>query len=290
MMAIPTIALLVLREASRRKLLLALVLLTVVLALFTGWGFHKILTVRCGTAGQQRPCSATEMRAGFAALLILLVFMFSWVLGLAAALVAAPAISSDIESGIVLAILPRPIRRSDMILGKWLGLSLLVLIYGGLAMTMEFVIVHIAAGYTPPHPVLATLFVVAEGIAVVTLTMLTSTRLPAMTCGIISVILFGLVWMGGVAGTIGTAFSNQAIENVGTVSTLIFPTDGLWRGALYNLEPAAFIALNTGTDRAASANPFAVASPPPTPYLVWVLAWGVVVLGVAIFSFNRREL
>lgn len=289
-MAIPTIALLVLREASRRKLLLALLVLTIVLALFTGWGFHKILTVRCGNAGQQRACSASELRDGFVVLLILLVFMFSWVLGLAAALVAAPAVSSDIESGIVLAMLPRPIRRSDVILGKWLGLSVLVLIYGGLAMALEFVIVEIAAGYMPPHPVLATLFVVAEGIAVVTLTMLTSTRLPAMTCGIVSVILFGLVWMGGVAGSIGVAFSNQAIENVGTVSTLIFPTDGLWRGALYNLEPAAFIALNTGVGRAASANPFAVSSGPPTPYLIWVLAWGIVVLSLAIYSFNRREL
>ena len=53
-------------------------------------------------------------------------FMFSFVLALGAAFVGAPSIHNDVESGVMLAILPRPVRRSEVVLGKWLGLALLI--------------------------------------------------------------------------------------------------------------------------------------------------------------------
>ena len=49
---------------------------------------------------------------------------------------------------------------------------------------------------------------------------------------LVAAVLFGLVWMGGIVGSIGTAFHNGAVENIGTVSSLILPSDGLWRGAV----------------------------------------------------------
>jgi ABC-type transport system involved in multi-copper enzyme maturation permease subunit len=136
---------------------------------------------------------------------------------------------------------------------------------------------------------MATLYVIAEALAVLTLALAVSTRLPAITGGIIVLAAFGLVWMGGIAGAIGTAFRNAAIENVGTVTSLVLPSDGLWRGALYYLEPAVFIAANTSS-REASANPFSATAPPTTPYMIWCVAWIVAVLGLAIWSFSRREL
>jgi ABC-type transport system involved in multi-copper enzyme maturation permease subunit len=288
-MAILTIARLTLREASRRKLLIAVAILTILLAVLSDWGFHRLLELPCGDGGRVRPCSASELRLVASTMLILLAFMFSFILALGGAFVAAPSVANDVESGILLSMLPRPIRRSDVILGKWLGLCVLLALYAGLASIIEFVLAGWTLNYVPPHPVLATIFIVGEGIAILTLTLLGSTRLPAMTCGIIVLVLFGMAWVTGIIGGVGAAFHSQGVQDIGTVSSLILPTDGLWRGAIYNLEPAAFVAAGDAT-RDSSGNPFFAGSPPATAYVLWSLGWIAAMLSLATWSFRRREL
>lgn len=285
-MATLIMARLTLRETSRRKLLLVLATLTVIVAVLTAWVFHKLLELPCGGTVSRHTCQTLVA----ATLLILLYFVFSFVLALGAAFIAAPAISGDIESGILLSIVPRPIRRSDVIFGKWLGLGLLLAAYGGGASALELILLKISFGYVPPHPIIATLFILAEGAAVLTLALLISTRLSGIVGGVIALALFGASWLGGVVGAIGAAVNNHSIQNIGTVMSLIMPTDGLWRGAIYNLQPVAMIVSEDAAGRAASANPFFVSTPPTTPYLLWCLLWGVVLLGLATWSFARREL
>jgi len=111
-------------ESSRRKLLLALVILTAIVITGTAWGFDRLWTIRQGG----RLIGPTEVHLVAAALLIVIAFMFSAVLALSASLVGSPAISADVESGLTLSILSRPVRRSDLVLGKWLGLGLLVVV------------------------------------------------------------------------------------------------------------------------------------------------------------------
>ncbi|HUX88532.1 MAG TPA: ABC transporter permease subunit, partial [Chloroflexota bacterium] len=127
-MAIWTIVRLTLKEASRRRLLHAAVLLTFVMVGFTGWGFSRLTTLTCGG----HACPDSEIRITAAVLLILIAYMFNFILAIGAAFIAAPAIAGDIESGLFLAILPRPIRRSEVVLGKWLALVILVAGYAAL--------------------------------------------------------------------------------------------------------------------------------------------------------------
>jgi len=284
------IARLTLRETSRRKLLLAVAILTVVVAILSGWAFHKLLSLPCGPDYNPQPCSVATDKVIAATLLILLMFMFSFVLALGAAFIAAPSIINEVESGVMLAMLPRPLRRSEVVLGKWLGLAALLAAFAGLSCGLEFVIMKIAVDYVPPHPLLAIVFVVVEALVVLTLALAASTRIPAMTGGIVVVVLFGMAWMAGIAGAVGAAFHSPAIQNIGTVASLIFPTDGLWRAAIYALEPAATIIAQAQGGRAASGNPFFVTSGPAGAYIGWTIAWIMAVLGVAIWSFNRREL
>jgi ABC-type transport system involved in multi-copper enzyme maturation permease subunit len=289
-MVILTIARLTLREASRRRLILAVFLLTVILAVLTGWAFHRLLQLPCNSDnGVSQSCSGAQLRLISATLLILLAFMFSFVLAVGAAFIGAPTIAGDVESGVLLAMLPRPIRRSDVVLGKWLGLATLLGIYAAIACGVEFTIVKISLGYVPPHPIVAILFLIAEALCVLTLALAASTRIPTMTCGIVVIVLFGLTWMSGIAGAVGAAFHSRAIENIGTVGSLIFPTDGLWRATIYNLEPVAILAAGSAS-REASGNPFFVTAGPSTAYLFWTLGWFAVVLGVGLWSFSRREL
>src|SRR5438046_3226523 len=133
----------VVSEARRRRLLLALLLLTIVVIALTVWGVSRIDDLR--NAGQ--PLSEAQKKTIVSQLLILVMFMFSWVLSLAAVFVAAPAVSGEVESGIALAILARPISRAEYVVGKWLGLVALVLGYAIAAAVIELVAVQAVRGY-----------------------------------------------------------------------------------------------------------------------------------------------
>jgi ABC-type transport system involved in multi-copper enzyme maturation permease subunit len=275
----------VVSEARRRRLLLALLLLTIVVIVLTVWGVSRVDDLR--NSGQ--PLSDAQKKTIVSQLLILVMFMFSWVLSLAAVFVAAPAVSGELESGIALAILARPVSRAEYIFGKWLGLVALVVAYGVAAAVVELVAVQAVSGYQPPHPAEFLGFVLGEGIVILTVALLLSTRVAGMVGGVIAAILFGIAWMGGIVGGVGAAFNNATITHVGTATKLILPTDGLWRGAVWSLEPSIVIAAQSGLGPAVAANPFFAAEPPPAAYVIWAIAWIAAMLLLAIWSFRSRE-
>src|SRR5438309_11919401 len=133
------IARLTIQEASRRRLLLALVSLSLIVVGFSAWGFHKITEL--AQPGEAQLISSQ--------LLIVVTFMFSGVLALSAAVVAGPLISSEVESGLLLAVLARPVRRSEVVIGKWLGLAVLVFVYAACSAFLELAAVNWATGYLP---------------------------------------------------------------------------------------------------------------------------------------------
>lgn len=280
-----TIARLTVQEVVRRRLVLALLLLTGGAIALTGWGFARLT----GVHPRGRPVTPAELALFTSQLLIFVFFMFSAVLGLGAVMVASPAISAEIESGQILAILARPIARAEVILGKWAALSGLAILYAALASGAELLVVRVLTGYLPPHPYAVVGFVAAEGVILVTLTLLLSVRLSGMTAGIVALVMFFMAWMGGIAGAVGTALGNTGVETAGTISRLALPTDGLWRGAIYNAEPEAVLAVASGS-REAAANPFTATASPSTAYLVWALLWIVLVVALTTWSFRRREL
>jgi len=108
------IARLTVQEASRRKLLLALVILTLIVVGISAWGFYKITTV---TGPNGKPPSHEEVIIVSSQLLIFVTFVYSGVLALSAAVVAGPLISNEVESGLILSILARPVRRSEIVIG-----------------------------------------------------------------------------------------------------------------------------------------------------------------------------
>ncbi len=286
-MATFIIARLTILEATRRRLVLALVVLTLVVIGLTGWGFQHLTHL---TAGSGRQFAPEEVRLGVAQVLILVEFMFSGVLALSAVVAAAPAVSGDIESGLALAILARPVGRHEVVVGKWLGLATLILIYTVAASALELAVVGLVSGYSPPAPVPAVAYLVAEGVVIMSLTLLLSTRLSGMTAGVIALVLFFVAWMGGIAGTIGAVFNNAGIRNAGTISQLILPTDALWRGSVFNLEPAFYRAIVGGTGPAKGGDPFFVSQPPSVAYLTWAAVWLVLIVAGAAWSFRRREI
>ncbi|MFN2591400.1 MAG: ABC transporter permease subunit [Candidatus Dormibacteria bacterium] len=274
-----------LKEASRRRLLLTLGVITLVAVVLCWWGFSRLATFTRHGA----PLGESERLLLASELLRLVTFAGSFVLVCGAVFAAAPTIASEVEAGIASAISARPIRRWEIVAGKWLGLAVVIVGFTGLAGLLELLAVRAGSGYWPPAPVQMLAYLAAEALVILSLALLLSTRIAAMASGVIGVGAFALAWIGGILGGIGAAVDNALAANIGRITALVIPTDGLWRGAVYSMEPAAEIAAS-GATPAVSANPFFAARPPLFAYLLWTAFWILGVVTLAAWSFSRREL
>jgi len=273
------IAGLTVKEAVRRRLVLAFVAISAVIVGLSAWGFDRLTRANNLTSG--------ETHIAVPDALILFMFMFSFVVALSASAIASPSISMEVESGVLMTVVTRPIRRTEVLLGKWLGLAALLAGYAIVVCALEFAVVDWVSGYLPPNPVVATMYLLTEGTLLLTLALFLSTRMPVIAAGVIGVAVFGAGWLAGVVGTLGTTFHISALRTLGAVGRLLIPTDGLWHGAIYYLEPSA---LTSGQLVEAGNGPFYALTAPSWPYLLWVVCWFLIVMTASVISFERREL
>jgi ABC-type transport system involved in multi-copper enzyme maturation permease subunit len=286
MNAVLTIAGLTVVEAARRRIVWVLLALTLLTVALTTWGVERLVSLaRVGSSNE------LAIFVGISQMLILVAFMFSFVLAMTAAFLGAPAIAADLESGVAHAILARPIRRADLVVGRWLGLVAIVVAYTAASGLLEIAGVQLVTGYAPPQPLLAVGFLGGQAVVLLTIAILLSTRLPAIAAGAICAVLFGLGWMAGAFAGIGRALDAGPLVAAADASRWLLPTDGLWRGTIYALEPPAvvFVALGRG-GAVAQANPFFATAAPSTEFLAWSAAWVVLVLALSVLSLSRRDL
>ena len=279
--AISIMARLTLREAFRRRLLWVLVGLTVLIVVLTWWAFGRIAEVS--------PITGPVQILGISQVTVMLAFMFSFVLAMTAVFAGSPAIGSDIESGLLLAVLARPIRRSEVLLGRWLGLAVVLVAYALVAGYLELGAVVAATGYVPSDPLAGPIYLAGESLILLTLAIVISTRVASVAGGAIAVVAYGLAWMAGVMGGVGTALDNKVLHFVGVVARLILPSDVLWRGSAGALSPTDSVLTAGGV----SANlyrfsPFS-GTAPSLPWLAWCVVWIVGALAFGIVLLRNRE-
>ncbi len=279
---IVTMATLTLRETARRRVVRALAALTIGLLALSALGFSK-LAAETEAGG----LTTGEARLAASQVLNLVMFGMSLIAALGTAFVAGPTVAGEIESGQALAMLARPVRRSAVLVGKWLGLVGFGSAFVVLAGIAQFVVVWATAGHWPPDPVGGLALLAAQTTALLTLSLLLSTAISPMASGIVAVGLFGTAWIAGVVGGVGQALGNETVERVGTVSRVLLPTDGLWRGAMYAFQDASVL-VQLGAD--VDGFPFLSTTGLTPAYLAWAVAWIALVLGLAAMALQRRDL
>jgi ABC-type transport system involved in multi-copper enzyme maturation permease subunit len=174
-----------------------------------------------------------------------------------------------------------------MLAGKWLGLVVFGSGFVSLAGFAQFLIVRATVGYWPPHPLTGLALLAVQTTVLLTLGLLLSTAVSPMASGIVAVGLFGATWIAGVVGSVGEALGNESMAQVGTVSRMLLPTDGLWRGAMNSFQDPALLAqVGTGIEE----SPFLSMAPLTGAYLGWAVIWIAAVLSLAALAFQRRDL
>jgi hypothetical protein len=121
-----------------------------------------------------------------------------------------------------------------------------------------------------------------EGLLLMTLSIAGGTRLSTVTNGVAVFGLFGLAFIGGWVEQIGTLAGNDAARTIGTVASLVMPSESLWQLAAYHMQP--------GVMRELSLTPFSPASVPTPAMVAWAGGYLLAALGGALLAFRRRPL
>lgn len=279
------IAALTIVEISRRRFALMALLGTVAVAALTGWGLHAL---HAGGGEHHRSMTPLEARAAGAMVLPLIAYLFSFVLAFAATMLAATMLTAEVESGVLLPVLSRPLSRASVVIGKAMGLAVVLIAYAGISGLVEFAVVDATMGFIPPHPFTAVAALAGVALVMMAFTLVLGARLQTIASGIVSVLCFGVGWMVGIAASIGSAFHNEALLHAGTIAQLLLPADALWRVAVYQLEPTATVA-QLAANNGGWAGPFFVITPPPPAMVIWSVLWIAAMLAIAAKSFSTRD-
>src|SRR5258708_371389 len=144
------IARLTIGETARKRILWVLIALALAAVALTAWGVTLLIA-----AARDAHATDLQIKLGVSQILIFIAFQFGFVLAMTAAFLGSPAIAADLESGVAQAMLARPIRRSDLVVGRWLGLAAVVVAYAVSSALLEIVAIGFVSLYYPPHPFLA---------------------------------------------------------------------------------------------------------------------------------------
>ena len=200
-----------------------------------------------------------------------------------AVLVSVTTISGEIESHTIDAIVTKPIPRWQVVVGKWLGFAVLVLGYLAMLVGGLMLIVYLRSGFYMDNIVRGVLMMALAALLVLTMSIAGGTRLSTIANGVLTFMLFGIAFLGGLVEQVGALIRNTAAVNVGIVSSLIMPADSLWKKATAYFQPS-------DVTNPFELGPFAAITEPSTLMVVYAVLYLVVLLAFSLWSFSRRDL
>lgn len=270
------------REAIRRRIVLTGLILGLCFLIIFSIGFSMIyknmgMEVERNSALRsvaQKEASNFLLLAGLYAVAFLSVAM--------GALLSADTLAGEINSGTIQTIVTKPLRRSDVVVGKWLGFAGLLGLYSLLMSGGTVLSVFLQSGYHAPNILIGVFLVYMEALLVMTVSLACSSAMPALATGGVVFGLYGLAFIGGWIEQIGSFFQNQTAIQVGIVTSLIIPTEALWRRATYEMQSPLTAALQM--------TPFSTVSVPSILMIVYAFVYLAVMLIAAVNTFQHRDI
>ncbi len=278
-MATFVIARLTIREAQRRRLLWVALIMGAAFLLVFAIGFHFIqLDLERFPQGGEQPSfvSALLLTAGLYAVNLLV--------NVVAVLVSVTTVSGEIESHTIDAIVTKPIPRWQIVLGKWLAFAVLVLFYLAALAGGLMLIVYLRSGFYFDNIGRGALMMALAALLVLTVSIAGGTRLSTIANGVLTFMLFGLAFLGGLVEQVGALIRIQAAVNVGIISSLIMPSDSLWKKAV------AYFQAGQASNNPFELGPFAAITEPSSFMVVYAIGYLIILLLLALRSFSRRDL
>lgn len=284
MSAIAIISRLTFREAIRRRIMLAGLVLGIAFVILYSIGTHFIFGQIAADTAANMPSqmAANIMKAESTNTFMMMGLYAATFLSIAmAALLGADTLAGEISSGTIQTIATKPIRRADVVLGKWLGFTELLGLYvlllcGGIVLST-----FIQSGHLPKNLVIGLGLIYMESVLVMTITLMLSAAFPALATGGIVFGLYGLAFIGGWVEQFGGLLQNDTAIKVGITTSLLIPSESLWRRAAFEMQTPI-----TGT----FGSPFTSTSVPSLLMIGYAFVYLLVVLLIAVRIFQSRDL
>jgi Cu-processing system permease protein len=269
------------REAVRKRMILGVLLLSAIFIALYAFGFVR---------AQEEFLSRTARRGNnpltldllYNFLVLMGFYIVNFLAGIMAIFTAVGSVSSEIESNTFHAVVPKPLARWQIVVGKWLGYGLMLTAYVVLMTSSVLATAWFVGGYVPHAPLAAVGLVVLVALLLLSLTVLGSTILSTITNGIVVFMLYGIALTGGIVEQIGILFDSQVMKAIGIVASLAIPSDVVWKLAAYLLQAPSTISLGPTL--------FTPATPPSNAMIVYALLYMLLAITGGILVFNRRDL
>jgi Cu-processing system permease protein len=263
-------------EARRRRIVLAGVLCGLAFLLLFG------LIVYFNAERAIGPLPALQRRIVLQTLTIVGLYAVNFLVVALAVMLPVDTLSGEIDSGVIQTLAAKPVRRSEIILGKWLVFWLMiagyiVLMAGGLVGIM-----WLLTGFRQQNLLPALGLMQLEATVLLCLTMAGGARFTTITNGIVAFAFYAIAFVGGLVEQVGLLARNDAARYIGTAISLLSPADALWRKATHALLPPFITQVQV--------TPFSGGAVPSTAMVWWGVLFSFVMLALAIRGFNKRAL
>jgi ABC-type transport system involved in multi-copper enzyme maturation permease subunit len=274
-----TISGLTFREAARRKILLAALLLGLLYLVIYGVGFYY---VNQDIANSQFTTGLLELNQIRNFLFMAGMYVVNFLTVAMAVLTSVDTLSGEIASGTIHTMVSKPLQRWEIVVGKWLGfvgmLSLYLLLMAGGTVALVFLI----SGYTAPNLWRGMGLLWLNAILLLGVSLAGGAVLSTLANGVLVFGMFGIAFVGGWIEQIGSFIQNQTAVNVGIISSLLIPSEALWKRAAFEMQSPLVSALGF--------SPFSASSMPSLVMVFYGMIYAILALLLAIRLFNNRDL
>nr|BBH95365.1 hypothetical protein KTA_35640 [Thermogemmatispora argillosa] len=226
-----------LKEIVRRRIFVAVVLLTLLLlGLFT-----LLLSALVDNLQRVQPADFDLLLLGIGALMAVLatwsVYLQSSLMTL---LLTAGMLSGEIEAGTLAVIVPKPLHRVEIVFGKWLAYALVLGGYTALLELGFLGVIYWKTGYWPDGMGQALGLLELGMLSLLALLTLGSASLPTLANGAMAALLFLAAPIASFTQVVTQITGESAtVERIRTVFELLMPADALWHAASAALLPPA---------------------------------------------------
>jgi len=197
-------------------------------------------------------------------------------------LTSVDTISGEITSGTIHAIATKPMARWEILIGKWMGFVGMVAAYVAIMFGGTIAEGYWIGGVVAQHPLRGALLIFLECILALTVTFMFGTWFSTLTNGVIVLGLLGFAFMGGWLEQLSGFTEGSRLVMVGIVSSLIMPSEAVWRRAAFEMESPIAGSLQF--------SPFADISVPSVTMIVYTGIYLIAALAIAIYHFRERDL
>lgn len=274
------IARLTFREASRRWILWMALLLGMLFLLVYGIGFNEIHKDILRQGGSQATILQRSEFYNF--MLMAGMYVVNFLTIIMAVLTSVDTLSGEIASGTIHTLASKPLRRWEIVLGKWLGFAAMLLAYLLLMAGGVMAIAYLLAGYLPPNAGRGLALMGFNVLLMLSVSLMGGAALSTLANGALVFGLYGLAFIGGWIEQFGSLMGNQTAVNIGIICSLIMPGEALWKRAAYEMQSPLSAAVGYSI--------FSAGSVPSPLMVVYAVLYTLAALGLAIRLFSRRDL